>query len=450
MNYKIPISLLLLLTPFSQAISDLRTIPGLNEAQQSLAIAIHDICPKLAAKTDKNTNENNLFMACKAMIQTSNEIQNSGDTTSSLGLTLSQLITALKAITPEEAAATGSVLVQGSKQRPTTLGTSFNTVRVNSFSDNQNQIKIQKPLFSRYTFNIDDQGIASSFNTYANIAYNFGDKKASIREDAYEFKTMSLLGGMDLRLATNSILGIALSYNDTNADINSLGNDNTFSSSGLTYILYWNQTFNDSYINFTYSTGKQDLSAERSVPAIDFQNAQLIGYAALKSATTAKNTTMDLTIGHENNFGSFNFTHYGKLSYQTNSFDAYNESGNSPLILHIDDDAIESLRASIGMHLSHVDSFGFGVVTEFLKIEWLHESKNKSRNIEAYYVYDPFADKSIFATPTEDPDRDFYLLSAGFTSVLPNGIQAFLSYENIQQLDRFTSHNIIIGGRLEF
>jgi len=431
--------------------ADLRTIAGLSEVQLSLAKSIHDICPKLADKTDKTTNETNLFFACRAMIQTSNDIQGEGTSTYSLGLSENDLIEALDTIAHEESATTGSVFTKHPQNLNATIGNRINQIRTINLRTYTGNIKINNQQLPLIIFNADEnkKSIASALSFYTNGSYNSGGKKSSTREDSYDYFSSSILAGADLRLNNYSFFGAALSYSYTSADITSDSYKNLTETQGFGSVLYATFHSRDSYLSFTINSNSQNIDSKRYVPSIDFQNSSITGAQALKASSAAKTSGFGVSAGHDNSFGSINFSHYGKLSFQQIYVDAYNENSANPLALHIDDDKISSFRSTVGMNLSHIGSYSFGVLTEFLKIEWIHEFENQSRNINASYLYDPFDNPSVFSAPTEEPDRDFFLVSIGLTTVLPMGTQAFFSYENTSGMNRITNHSFVLGARWE-
>jgi len=55
----------------------------------------------------------------------------------------------------------------------------------------------------------------------------------------------------------------------------------------------------------------------------------------------------------------------------------------------------------------------------------------------------------IFATRPEDPDRDYFSLALGMSSVLKGGTQAFAGYEAVLGLEDITNQVMTAGLRLE-
>jgi hypothetical protein len=159
--------------------------------------------------------------------------------------------------------------------------------------------------------------------------------------------------------------------------------------------------------------------------------------------------SLSLSGGSDNNYKSFTLSHYGLFNINRVYIAEYDEEGDSPLILHVNEETINSSSLVFGGQLQHVSSYGFGVVTEMLRVEWKHEFENESRDIEAYYVYDPFIDKSVFSAPSDDPDRDYFSVGLGMTTVLPMGIQLFAYYENIINLQYYSNQSFTVGIRME-
>ena len=73
---------------------------------------------------------------------------------------------------------------------------------------------------------------------------------------------------------------------------------------------------------------------------------------------------------------------------------------------------------------------------------------NKAPAITAKNVNDPF--NTFFAIPSDRPDRDFFALGAGLSTVLARGLAAFVSYETILGYRDLTYHEAWAGVRMQF
>jgi uncharacterized protein YhjY with autotransporter beta-barrel domain len=62
-------------------------------------------------------------------------------------------------------------------------------------------------------------------------------------------------------------------------------------------------------------------------------------------------------------------------------------------------------------------------------VSWLHEFENDRRTIDVSFVDDRRG--KTFSYATESPDRNFGLLRAGLTVVLPNGLRPFVQFQTV-------------------
>jgi outer membrane lipase/esterase len=81
------------------------------------------------------------------------------------------------------------------------------------------------------------------------------------------------------------------------------------------------------------------------------------------------------------------------------------------------------------------------------RAEYIHEFKNDSRNIRAFYVQD--SSQTGFNILTDNPDRDYIIASAGMSAQFAHGISAFVNYDTVQAQSYVNNHNFTGGMRIE-
>ncbi|NOY70762.1 MAG: autotransporter outer membrane beta-barrel domain-containing protein [Gammaproteobacteria bacterium] len=440
--------------------ADLTQISGMNEAQASAGAMIQDICPRMGAiQADLTTSQNALFEKCRALVQTSNEQQESGGSTFSLGYNEAELRDALQDIAHEEVGVNGTVATD-------TLDNQFSNVasRLNAL-----QSGVRQSGMGGFAFNLGDQQLSGQalykalsnatggmagdgdqqrhgWGYYLNGSFNFGEKDASAREDGFDFDTVGITVGSDYQLSDTVVLGGALGYSQTDANIINNGGD--AESDGYSLSFYGTHFIkNGLYFDAIVSYGNTTYDTSRT---ISFANN--VVNDTLSGNTDGSHTSVNLGMGQ--NFEPSNtrwaFSTYGRLAYTHIEIDSYAESSaiGSALELAIGEQSIKSMASTLGAQVSHAISTRFAIFVPHLQIEYHHEFKDDSRNLSARYVNDPFGN-TFFNVATDEADKNYFTIGGGFSTVFHNGTQLFAYYETTAGLRDIENNLIVLGLRGE-
>lgn len=446
----------------STACADLRAIPGLNSPQLAAANAIQAVCPTLVANAAKlNSVQLELRDVCRAMVQTSNRQQGVGATAFGLNISQDQLANALQSVANEEAISQGSsVLETGARSNLRVLGARLANLRSGAGGLRVSALQREKPaaLLAENTqaSGPDERGggassdIGGNLSGFINVNHNWGDKEASVREDAFDFRNRGGVIGADYRFSDNFVAGVAANFSRTNADITSGDGGETrnrtygFSLYGTSYQGPW---YVDASIN--YSRTAFDTSRTVFIPSnVAPPGLQTISRNATGN-TDGNQSSFGLGTGYKQAQGAWTVTPYGRLDYIRLSIDGYDESGSGSLDIHVDKQVLSSLQSALGAQLTYAISTATGVMVPQISLEWNHEFRNKQRTVTARYVNDPFG-LSNFFIPTNDPDRNFATLGIGVSGVFKQGVSVFLTYERVLGLSLITANSLAGGVRLEF
>jgi outer membrane autotransporter protein len=95
-------------------------------------------------------------------------------------------------------------------------------------------------------------------------------------------------------------------------------------------------------------------------------------------------------------------------------------------------------------------SVPFGVVQPQLSASWVHEYANDQRNVNGQFVEDNRPNPTTFKFQLESPDRNYAVISAGVSAVLPHDIQPFAEFSTMQGNSNFVSYGGSAGVRVAF
>lgn len=276
--------------------------------------------------------------------------------------------------------------------------------------------------------------------------YESLDRDKTTFEDGYDSDIWRLTAGADVRLTERSVVGAAFVGYDQNGDfdgggdfdIDSLGvlafgsflpTDSSFIQVSGGYFGKSNDrkrvaTFVSDDVTPFSRTGRPDADFD----AYEFSTGILAGYDFV-----VRNVTLGPRIG---------------LDWVYTDYDSYSERGSSGLELTFYDDDKTSLQTTVGLQGSAAFSFRYGVFLPQASLAWKHEFADDQRDINVSFVGDTREKKFTFQT--DSPDRNFWVLNAGLTLMLPHGFQAFGNYRTWFGNSIYNSHAGTLGLRVNF
>ena len=447
-----------LLYPLSSH-ADLNNVPGMNEIQARTAAMIQDICPKMVTISDELTeSQTSLLEKCGALVHTSNAQQESGRTTLALPYNEGELRDALQDIAHEELSTHGTLSTEALDTHVANIASRLSAIHRGNRLAASSGVSLSLlgvPSEDYAQWQDDNLPItgggagsdsASGLSMYINGKFNFGEKEATSREDAFDYDAVGVTIGGDMQISDQLLVGLGLGYSSSETDLQWDG-DNA-SSETYSLNLYASKYLkNDFYIDGIFTFGQGDYESERHITF-----AQNVVTDTISGDTEGQQISLNLGIGKDFQLSAsgVSVTTYANVGYSDLTIDAYSEeSANaSALELQVQEQSITSLTSTLGVQISDARSFSQGVWVPQMMIEYHHEFKDDSRNINARYVNDPFGD-SFFSVSTDDADSNYFGLGLGASVVLQNGQQLFAYYERTLGLDNLDDNLVTFGYRGE-
>ncbi len=367
--------------------------------------------------------------------------------------------TELSVLNSEENATLGTMAVEFTPSAYATIGARLSALRAGGASL---MASTSKPgpirLAQLDTGSVNDASPAfpdRRLDVYLNGTGSTGDydstlsPSALLGEPGFDFDSWGALAGLDYRLTDRLVIGAALGYGSTEADLDqNLGDFEMDGYSVLAYGGYYAENF---YLDGTLSFGWNDYDTTRnlSIPAISLS-------AEAAADFDGRQNGFSLGAGYDHAAGSLTIGPYARLDSLRTRIDAYAEEATgsiggasaSSAALRIEDQEIISTTSALGAQASYAWSTPFGVLLPQLRFEWIHEFDNHRREVSAVFIED--AGSNTFVITTDDPDEDYFNLGAGLAAVFPHGINAFVYYETPIGLDDVDAHYVTAGVRYEF
>ncbi len=395
------------------------------------------------------------FENLRELVETANGLTpgNQGSTRYSLFLDQENLGFALRWTAAEELAAQGSSATQ------------FSNNQLNSLASRISALRFGARGASGAGASADSEGIASRWGIFVDGSYGFGRKDDTSdpyqesgtngSEDAFDYDGQEITFGVDYRLSDAVVVGGLAGYTERTIDFDSTESivDGGIDVQGESLILFGMWESDRFYLSG--SLGGQwlqyDLTRRITYPSLN----PLVASADVTKVSATDSTAITGTFGagFTHNVRAFSFELYLNGDYQDIKIDGFNETGTEGFELDYGDQDIKSFDLAAGIQLHYALITRLGVIVPFLRGEFHRELENDERNISAVYAALPTGSvisKENFNLATEQPDEEYQLAAAGFSVVLPRGLQGFLQYQQIFGLDGIDDEVIAGGFRFEF
>lgn len=287
----------------------------------------------------------------------------------------------------------------------------------------------------------------SKLGFYTDGSAFFGDKDRTEDESSFDFDNYFATAGVDYKINDNLIIGTTFNYVNTGIDFDSPGDRtdvDTYNAS-IYGTYYVSKNF---YIDGYGMYGWSDFDTRRNIDFSDSQHEQL------ESDHNGHQYALGITSGYDFTIGGFTLGPLGRIFYNKINIDGFDEKFSlNNEILDVDSQETDSLTSTLGFQSSYAlklpscfQKIRLGVLVPQVRVEWVHEYKNDSRDLEASIT----SSSQSINISTEDPDRDYCKIGLGMSGVFAGGISTYVYYENILGFEDLTAHNISGGIRIEF
>ncbi len=278
---------------------------------------------------------------------------------------------------------------------------------------------------------------AGRLGFFVNGSIGFGERPATSRETAFDLTTRGLTAGVDYRLRDGLFLGGAVGYLSSTTDLSGGSEVDVEGYSLTAYGTYFKPSF---HLSAVVGYGRDQLELTR---AIDFPGLPQVAEGDPDGSQIA----ISLGGGWTRQSEAISIGGFVGADLVEASIDGYQERGAPGFNLAVDDQKIRSLLASARLQISYAASLKMGVLLPTLRFAYLHEFEDDSRLTIASFVDDPLG--IPFATPTANPDRDYFRLGLGVSATFARGRVAFLFVEQDLDRDDLDYYQLSGGFRLE-
>lgn len=249
--------------------------------------------------------------------------------------------------------------------------------------------------------------------------------------------------GVDYRLGDASFVGGAFGYSGFSTEYDfGLGDASThdysfmaFGSHALGDVFYVDGIVRGAYTSFEQT---------RRVPAFDGGPA----FVPRTSEPSGWSISADAGAGMDWARDAWRVNPYVRLRVTHTEFGAFTEQGgDGSLNLRVEDQTVTSVPITLGTTVSYNLSTGLGVLSPYVRVQYLHEFNDQVPLVEGFLLALPNA---RFALPPNATDRDYVQVGGGATLALAQGWSGYLDYDALVAYTALTTHTLTLGVRRDF
>jgi outer membrane autotransporter protein len=294
------------------------------------------------------------------------------------------------------------------------------------------------------------------FSLLLNGRASWFERDPSTLERGYDGDAYSAQLGLDKRLSPRTVVGGFLVFERSRADfardlagVSPQSSEGETDSDTLSLLVFGAHNLSDAlHVEAAASYGWSDYEFSRNVYYQPTGGGAIIPVNT-EGETDGTNYWLSLGTGYELARGASSLAPYARLTYVRSSVDGYSETDLSAtgLAMRYDEARRTSLTATLGLRAGMTQSYGWGVLAPFFKLEYEHEFRNDPQKVSSAFVLDDA--NTLFTPAGEDPDRDYFHLGAGTQFILPHGWMSFIEVEALlgqRDLDR---SRLLLGLRKE-
>jgi uncharacterized protein YhjY with autotransporter beta-barrel domain len=476
----------------SGALTDPRLYSSFNALEKSAAIAnqatfnvLTPLCTQVGAGQCIGATAD-VYTNVRELVQTGEEILTGTDRQYGLNLDTEGLGFALRWTAAEELLAQGSSAKDFANKQTNVLGSRIGAIRAISRSRLFAANVVDDALKNGYA---STDGVAettsesgwSRLGVFFDASNGYGDKADTTFsgqfEDAFDFDGYEYTLGADYRISNNLVVGGLVGYTDRYVDFNSSQSivDGYIKSRGYSLIAFaqWDQMWFYASGSLGYQKLDFDTFRKISYPSFD-PNVQSTNTATAGS-TSSSAFLATLNVGVPYQWKAFGADLYASMDYQNLGINAFSEnevaiqgSLGSGFQFNVASQNANSLDTALGLKLQAVWTPSFGVFIPFVRGEYHRELITDPRKLNTVYAGLPGSANSAiqqavdFALQSDKPDNDYYTITVGISAVIrgssrvsaggrsSGGLQGYLQYMKVEDLDNYNDTVISGGLRYEF
>jgi outer membrane autotransporter protein len=248
----------------------------------------------------------------------------------------------------------------------------------------------------------------------------------------YDFDTMGVTLGADLRVNDHLVIGILGAYANSEASLMNNGNIDVNSYKGAIYATLFSDGF---YLDALLGAGYNEYDTKRS---------SLLGYATGSPDGWELDTL--LNGGYDLHKGNWTFGVMASVAYTKLTLNSFTETGSlSPL--RYPEQSQESLRTNLGAKIAYTADVNGIKVTPQVRLSWQHEYLDSTQAMNSQFAT---GNSRTFTVSGPEIGRDSALISAGVNVQVSPTVNVYAYYDGQLGRNNYSSNSASIGLKVDF
>lgn len=286
--------------------------------------------------------------------------------------------------------------------------------------------------------------LVSPWGFFINGQITSGDYTyADARDEGFDFDTDGVTAGIDYRLSSKTIIGMAIGYANFDSTV---GEDAKMQSSALTFSAYGSFNVTDNfYIDAKASFGNPEFDQQRT---IQFTMMDRDTDKIAAGETEGTQQSIVFSSGYQFNKNGWQLTPSISAEYTKTTVDEFVETGAAAWNVGFSEQNFSTNRFTLGFQANKSISLSKGVLIPSVGYQLIHENQNGDNVILMRISGMPNGE--FFEVGTDFNDGDYSTAQVGLTFVSSRGKQAYLQYSKVFGWDGFDRYTLNLGARFEF
>lgn len=435
----------------------LSSIPNLTPNQQRMASALDSLCPRLteASRTQPlDAEKTALLQRCNGLLfnNTADQQRRALDQLNGDDFTAARTQTLLFANFQYAGVMDRLIALRGGARGLSLAGLNFmidgRQVPLAELQDFAHQL-----LGGGAASDSQEPGglLSDKWGLWGRGNYSFGEKEASAVAPAFDADQWGLLAGLDYRMSDQAVLGIAVGYGDSSVEFTPQGEgalDTTSWAASLYGSVYAAKNF---YLDAIINVASSSYEAQRNITYVD--GLGLVSEDA-RGDTDGLTLSGGASFGYDFLLGGLTISPTAGAFYIDADVDGFAESGAAGLNLVYDEQKFKSLTANLGLRMTYAWNLSWGVLLPHLRTDFVREFEDEVEVFGVRFAADPFADAASNPTPpilveTDNPDRSYWRLAAGFSAQLKHGVSGYIEYQRLESYQLIKFQDVSLGLRFQ-
>jgi outer membrane lipase/esterase len=280
--------------------------------------------------------------------------------------------------------------------------------------------------------------------------YSDLDKEGSNAGHDFQANQTSLTAGVDFRFTRNFVAGASAGYGDSALDYRG-GARGGLDTDGWAAAIYGSAyVIGNFYVDGVVNYGKSDYESKRHIRYLE--GTTLIDRTAV-GATDGETLSGALSMGYDFQLGALSLSPTAGYLYTEADIDQLAESGAGGLDLIIADRNFSSSTASVGMRAVYALNFQWGVLLPHFRGEFVREFEAEAEVFGVRFANDPFADAANPSPPivvyTDNPDQSYWKFTIGSSAQFKYGVSAYAEYQRLESFQFVSFDDFTVGLRMQ-